>query len=109
MLDNPTCFLNPLQFEITFECIQELEDGVYQLLTVMLFPNDAMMMIDDFAPASTARDDAMRGWVVVVLLLARQNKELLTCQVDAVVCFFLCLFLFLVRLGMEGGVRWVGP
>lgn len=27
VLDNPTCFLNPLQFEITFECLQELDDG----------------------------------------------------------------------------------
>lgn len=26
-MDNPTCFLNPFQFEITFECLQELEDG----------------------------------------------------------------------------------
>jgi ASF1 like histone chaperone len=29
VLDNPTCFLNPFQFEITFECLQELDDGKY--------------------------------------------------------------------------------
>lgn len=29
VLDNPTEFLNQFQFEITFECSQELEDGVY--------------------------------------------------------------------------------
>jgi histone chaperone ASF1 len=27
VLDNPTNFLNPFQFEITFECLQELDDG----------------------------------------------------------------------------------
>ena len=29
VLDNPTCFLNPFQFEITFECLQELDDGTF--------------------------------------------------------------------------------
>jgi len=28
VLDNPTSFLNPFQFEITFECLQELEDDL---------------------------------------------------------------------------------
>lgn len=28
VLDNPTCFLNPFQFEITFECLQELDDDL---------------------------------------------------------------------------------
>lgn len=27
VLDNPTAFTNPFQFEITFECLQELQDG----------------------------------------------------------------------------------
>jgi histone chaperone ASF1 len=27
VLDNPTSFLNPFQFEVTFECLQELDDG----------------------------------------------------------------------------------
>jgi len=27
VLDNPTAFTNPLTFEVTFECLQELEDG----------------------------------------------------------------------------------
>ena len=27
VLDNPCTFENPFQFEITFECLQELEDG----------------------------------------------------------------------------------
>jgi hypothetical protein len=27
VLDNPTSFLNPFQFEITFECLQELDEG----------------------------------------------------------------------------------
>lgn len=28
VLDNPTSFLNPFQFDITFECEQELQDGM---------------------------------------------------------------------------------
>ena len=27
VLDNPTTFLNPFQFEITFECFEDLPDG----------------------------------------------------------------------------------
>jgi histone chaperone ASF1 len=27
-LDNPTCFTNPFQFEITFECLQQLDDDL---------------------------------------------------------------------------------
>lgn len=29
VLDNPTAFSNPFQFEIQFECLQELEEGAY--------------------------------------------------------------------------------
>lgn len=28
VLDNPTCFTSPFQFEITFECLQELDDDL---------------------------------------------------------------------------------
>eukprot|EP00978_Attheya_sp_CCMP212_P018116 scaffold49216_cov48-Attheya_sp.AAC.1 len=28
VLDNPTSFLNPFQFEVTFECLQELDDDL---------------------------------------------------------------------------------
>jgi len=31
VLDNPTNFQNPFQFEITFECLQELEDGAWNI------------------------------------------------------------------------------
>lgn len=27
VLDNPSPFLNPFQFEVTFECIEELKEG----------------------------------------------------------------------------------
>lgn len=27
VLDNPSSFLNPFQFELTFECIEELKEG----------------------------------------------------------------------------------
>jgi len=29
VLDNPTNFLNPFQFEITFECVGELKGGEF--------------------------------------------------------------------------------
>jgi hypothetical protein len=29
VLDNPTSFTNPFTFEVTFECVQELEDGMW--------------------------------------------------------------------------------
>ena len=29
VLDNPTKFLNPFQFEITFECISPLKEGKF--------------------------------------------------------------------------------
>lgn len=32
VLDNPSPFLNPFQFEVTFECIEELKEGVRLLL-----------------------------------------------------------------------------
>ena len=32
VLDNPCNFANPFQFEITFECLQELEDGEFLMM-----------------------------------------------------------------------------
>lgn len=32
VLDNPTNFSNPLTFEVTFECLQELDAGESSLL-----------------------------------------------------------------------------
>lgn len=29
VLDNPSPFLNPFQFELTFECIEELKEGKF--------------------------------------------------------------------------------
>lgn len=29
VLDNPTAFTNPFQFEVTFECAHALEDGTF--------------------------------------------------------------------------------
>lgn len=28
VLDNPSPFLNPFQFEVTFECIEDLKEGI---------------------------------------------------------------------------------
>ena len=30
VLDNPSPFLNPFQFEVTFECIEELKEGNFE-------------------------------------------------------------------------------
>lgn len=30
VMDNPSPFLNPFQFEITFECIEELKEGKFK-------------------------------------------------------------------------------
>lgn len=41
VLDNPTAFSNPLTFEVTFECLQELDAGESSpptLLAVFLAP-----------------------------------------------------------------------
>lgn len=29
VLDNPTAFLSPFQFEISYECLIPLEDGIF--------------------------------------------------------------------------------
>jgi histone chaperone ASF1 len=36
VLDNPASFTNPFQFEITFECLQELSDGMYDVLKYII-------------------------------------------------------------------------
>ena len=33
VLDNPTAFFNPFQFEITFECLENLPDGEHVVTT----------------------------------------------------------------------------
>jgi histone chaperone ASF1 len=33
ILDNPTAFTNPFQFEITFECLQDLPEGKSHLIS----------------------------------------------------------------------------
>jgi histone chaperone ASF1 len=37
VLDNPTAFTNPFQFEVTFECLQELKDGIIILITIYIY------------------------------------------------------------------------
>lgn len=36
VMDNPSSFTNPFQFEVTFECLQELSDGKY-LFNIMKY------------------------------------------------------------------------
>ena len=37
--DNPCVFKNPFQFEITFECIENLNDGTYSSVCVCVDVN----------------------------------------------------------------------
>lgn len=54
VLDNPTTFTNPLTFEVTFECLQELDAGELRILlfsislylrTTFLFAGKVQLMI----------------------------------------------------------------
>lgn len=36
VLDNPTTFTNPLTFEVTFECLQELDAGELRILLLSI-------------------------------------------------------------------------
>jgi hypothetical protein len=38
VLDNPAPFQNPIQLEVTFECIQQLEDGNPNLTYFLIRP-----------------------------------------------------------------------
>jgi len=38
VLDNPTAFLNPFQFEISYECLVSLDDGTDRLPYFFLGP-----------------------------------------------------------------------
>ena len=41
VLDNPTAFLNPFQFEISYECLVPLNDGTDRLPSFFFSPRDA--------------------------------------------------------------------
>ena len=45
VLDNPSPFLNPFQFELTFECIEELKEGEHLTLLIStdLAPFDSLI------------------------------------------------------------------
>ena len=95
MLDNPTYFRNPFQFEITFECLQELDDDlewkvVYvgsaedssrdQILEeVLVGPvpvgvNKFVLQADAPDPVSIAKEDVL-GVTVVLVTCSYKNQE----------------------------------
>lgn len=40
VLDNPSPFLNPFQFELTFECIEDLNEGIYiKIMCIIMYFN----------------------------------------------------------------------
>lgn len=72
VLDNPTEFLNQFQFEITFECSQELEDGVWVVhLPLSLFRSSSPCAGLSFLPPSYACVYLPIVMCAVILPLAR--------------------------------------
>ena len=50
-MDNPTDFTNPFQFEITFECLQELDDGTFTKYTRSSGRRSRMHFFSPYHPA----------------------------------------------------------
>jgi len=95
VLDNPTCFLNPFQFEITFECLQELDDDLEwkvlyvgsaqdatrdQILDEILVGpvpvgvNKFVLQADAPDPSQLAQDDLL-GVTVVLVTCSYKERE----------------------------------
>lgn len=55
VMDNPSPFLNPFQFEITFECIEELKEGKYYWICSITYVCDVF-----FCRRSGMEDDLRR-------------------------------------------------
>jgi histone chaperone ASF1 len=94
-LDNPTCFTNPFQFEITFECLQELDDDLEwkvlyvgsaqdaakdQILDEILVGpvpvgvNKFVLQADAPDPSQLAQDDLL-GVTVVLVTCSYKERE----------------------------------
>ena len=95
VLDNPTCFTNPFQFEITFECLQELDDDLEwkvlyvgsaqdaakdQILDEILVGpvpvgvNKFVLQADAPDPSQLAQDDLL-GVTVVLVTCSYKERE----------------------------------
>mmetsp|Transcript_12448 Transcript_12448/g.31347 ORF Transcript_12448/g.31347 Transcript_12448/m.31347 type:complete len:294 (-) Transcript_12448:200-1081(-) len=95
VLDNPTCFTNPFQFEITFECLQELDDDLEwkvlyvgsaqdaakdQVLDEILVGpvpvgvNKFVLQADAPDPSQLAQDDLL-GVTVVLVTCSYKERE----------------------------------
>lgn len=46
VMDNPSPFLNPFQFEITFECIEELKEGEFSANTRLVLGTQLLECLD---------------------------------------------------------------
>lgn len=54
VLDNPSPFLNPFQFEVTFECIEELKEGKYLAIFMLhLEINTTLELLSTFSHLNT--------------------------------------------------------
>jgi len=95
ILDNPTCFTNPLQFEISFECVRELKEDLewrviyvgsseseehdQELDSVLLGPikqgvNKFVFQVDPPDENKIPKQDLL-GVTVILLTCAYRNRE----------------------------------
>ena len=86
VLDNPTNFRNPFQFEITFECLQELEDGEY----ASAGSGAVALRVIGFVP----------GLIITACL------RLISVCVAILPPSHVLPWMELVTFGMEGNLRW---
>jgi len=61
VLDNPSPFLNPFQFEVTFECIEELKEGVRIDFVDMIILVRKRSMLDPFEYIQILNVDSYTG------------------------------------------------
>lgn len=75
VLDNPTSFLNPFQFEITFECLQELDDGMSMLCNGIKFVKAAVCMgvLASILVGALELPTRIRPFVITILVPSQSN------------------------------------
>ena len=65
VLNNPAKFGDPYEFEITFECLESLQKGIYYLLQINIYP----ALADDFVRRPRVEIDLRRFCYIVNLCL----------------------------------------
>ncbi|OEU19253.1 ASF1-like protein, partial [Fragilariopsis cylindrus CCMP1102] len=84
VLDNPTCFTSPFQFEITFECLQELDDD---LEWKVLYVGSAQDMTRDQILDEILVGPVPVGWCVGKILHEKSRSD---CTTTCTTCNTTC-------------------